>query len=152
MTTKIINTRRAQNVALFFNGSILLLLVSLMTIYFGNFTTLNTLAWVLLAVAAMLVALFRFGGYHFMEIDLTSHEADLKYYRIFPFGRTYRRIKIKGNQLRTIHLHQGWLGFGANLRLEVHTPKGNARYPFIGLGAVSRTDRLRIAEALRKMQ
>ena len=87
-----------------------------------------------------------------MNIEINNREADIKYYRIFPIGRTYKRVKIKGEQLHSVKVHNGILGLGANLKLDVNTSKGRARYPFIGLSAVKYNDRKKIAEVLGKIK
>ncbi len=147
---KLINQKRASAIALTFTIAILALSALLLLAYFGNIQLLLQYIiplWIALGVA---ILLYRFGGYHYMDIEITSHEADIKYYRIFPVGRQYKRVKIKGSQLHKIHVNNGFLGIGANLHLFVNTKKGKAKYPFIGLAAISPSDRYKIADALMK--
>lgn len=149
---KLTNQKRASSIAMLFTVIIIILSVLLMIAYFGNIAALmgyTTAMWVALMLA---IAMYRLGGYHFMDIEINNREADIKYYRIFPVGRTYKRVKIKGEQLHKIKIHNGFLGFAANLQLFVNTGKGRAKYPFIGLGAVSAADRKKIGEALQKIK
>lgn len=149
---KLSNQKEASSIGLFYTGAIILTATLLMTAYFGNILLLINYAPFLWSLLAVLVLLYRFGGYHYMNIEINNREADIKYYRIFLIGRKYKRIKIKGEQLHRIKVNNGFLGIGANLKLDINTTKGRARYPFIGLAAVSVNDRKRIADALHKIK
>lgn len=149
---KLSNQKEAASITLLFTSAIVLIAILLMTAYFANIGVLLHLAPLFWGFFALMVLLYRFGGYHFMSIEINNREADIKYYRIFPIARKYKRIKIKGDQLHRIKINNGILGIGANLQLDVNTSKGRARYPFIGLSAVSASDRRKIAEALNKIK
>ncbi len=149
---KLSNQKEASSIGLFYSGAIILIAILLMTAYFGNIILLLNYTPLLWSTLVVLMLLYRFAGYHYMSIEISNREADIKYYRIFPIGRKYKRIKIKGEQLHRIKVNNGILGIGANLKLDVNTSKGRARYPFIGLSAVSVNDRKKIAEALHKIK
>ncbi len=149
---KLTNQKEATTIGLIFSGGVILTAILLMTVYFGALESLQSTIPLLWSLLIVLILLYRFAGYHFMNIEINNHEADIKYYRIFPIGRKYKRVKIKGQQLHNVKVHNGILGIGANLQLDVNTSKGRARYPFIGLGAVTYNNRKKIAEALNKIR
>lgn len=149
---KINNQKKATNTSTFFLFAIIITSALLLVAYLGNVAVLLQGVAGLWIVLVALILMFRFGGYHFMEIEISGHEADIKYYRLFPFGRQYKRIKIKGQQLQTVKIHKGFAGIAANLQIDVSTSKGKARYPFIGLAAVSPSDRKKMEEVLKKIK
>ena len=149
---KLSNQKEASTIGLVFTGGILLTAILLITAYFASIELLINAIPLLWSILIVFLLLFRFAGYHYMNIEINNREADIKYYRIFPIGRTYKRVKIKGEQLHSVKVHNGILGLGANLKLDVNTSKGRARYPFIGLSAVKYNDRKKIAEELGKIK
>ena len=81
---------------------------------------------------------FYFGGFCYVEVDLSPARLDVKYYNLFPFWRQYKRILLPADKLKFLKV-RGGLGFaGAGLLICGRIKGRLATYPTVGLSACSR--------------
>jgi hypothetical protein len=112
--------------------------------------------WMRLALAGIigLAALFFYlGGFNYIRIEVENNKDLLiKYYNLFPVGRTFKAFKIP---IQNFHHHEivyGMGGLTSKLILFQRMQGGVAKYPPVGLSAAGADGRKEISEFLSKLE
>nr|WP_321405548.1 hypothetical protein [uncultured Carboxylicivirga sp.] len=98
--------------------------------------TLELILWGVLLVA---IAVYYFGGFYYVDVELTAEKIDIKFYRLFPFGRQYKRILIPVEKVKKIKLSKGLGGLGRSLKIEGSIQGRHAIFPSVGIAACDKT-------------
>lgn len=113
--------------------SLIILVVSLLWNIGLGIASQITLIMVLLIVAAA----FHSGGFYYAEFDLGKTEFSLKHYNLFPFGQQYKVYKIQHNRYSKYEIKRYAGGIFSWLYIYEQTGRGLAKYPAIGISALS---------------
>lgn len=83
------------------------------------------------------VILFYFGGFCYVDVDLSLQKIDVKYYKLFPFGRQYKRILLPLDKIKSIKIGKGIGPIGRRFIINGVVKGKLALYPSVGLAACS---------------
>lgn len=79
--------------------------------------------------------LFYFGGFCYVDMDLSPQKIDIKFYKLFPLGRQYKRILIPVEKVNKIKLVKGLGPIGRKLVIRGAIKGQQALFPAVGLAA-----------------
>lgn len=102
-----------------------------------------------LSLLVLAVLLFKLGGFYYLIIELKNDVLEIKFYTVFPYGRKFKMIRAEINQLDRVEYSNGLLGVGRSLSMYQKKKDGSAKYPVIGLSALSKADFTKLNEVLR---
>ena len=145
------NKKQVAHISIVFTLVIITLFVMLGAHYLmGSIKNENTvyLLWIGLIIVLFL---FRNGGFEFVMADFNVEEIDIKYYRIFPFGRKYNRIVIPNEMLGYYKIQKGVGPLFSNLILFQNKSGEMAQYPPIGMAAVNSEMQKKLIEQFNKI-
>nr|WP_319401443.1 hypothetical protein [uncultured Carboxylicivirga sp.] len=91
--------------------------------------------WAFLVVTLLF---FYFGGFYYVEANLTAEKIDIKYYNLFPFGRQYKRILVPTDKVKKIKVKNGLGNLGRKLVIEGVIQGRYALFPSVGLSACNK--------------
>jgi hypothetical protein len=97
-----------------------------------------------------LAIFFALGGYCYVELEIENNSSLLvRYYNLSPIGRQFKAFKIQLPRFQRYEIKKKgpfiYLGFFEQ------TSRGVARYPLIGLMALSKDERKKYQEFLNKL-
>jgi hypothetical protein len=145
------NKRQATQINIIFSLIIITIFVILGAHYLLGTVTDENMIYSLWSALIVILLLFRYGGFEFVMVDFNEDEIDIKYYRIFPFGRKYNRIVIPNELLGYFKIQKGIGPLFSSLILFQNRNGEMAQYPPVGLAAVSNDMQKKILEQLNKI-
>jgi len=86
----------------------------------------------------LVVALFKWGGFCYVEVEIEKNNLDVKYYNLFPIGRKYERILIPTKKISQVKIAPGILSIGRRLILTRKSKGQQINYPAVGLAAFNK--------------
>lgn len=81
---------------------------------------------------------FYFGGFCYVDVDLSPQKIDVKFYKLFPLGRQYKRILLPMEKLKKMKVVGGLGVVGRRLLIEGSLKGRKALFPSVGLAACNR--------------
>jgi len=148
---RIDNKKQVAHINIIFSLIIITILLILGSHYLlGTFTD-EDMIFSLWTALIVVVLLFRYGGFEFVMIDFGEDEIDIKYYRIFPFGRKFNRIVIPNELLGYFKIQKGIGPLFSSLILFQNRRGEMAQYPPIGMAAVNNEMQKKLLEQLNKI-
>ncbi len=135
---KFSNKSRIKPIGLFLSFLLMLAIAGLASFYLW-FSYLNKSIEVSLWLYFIFIAtFFYFGGFCYVEVDLSLARLDIKYYNLFPLWRQYKRILLPVDKLKSLKVRSG-LGFvGVSLVICGRIKGRLATFPTVGLSACSK--------------
>ena len=107
----------------------------------------------ILAAAVVGIALiFGLGCFYYLEISSDKEAFTIKYFNLFPMGREYKAMRLPFSRYRKHEVSTKWGGLFHYLSLYEETGHGVARYPALGLTALSAAEREEIIRFFKKME
>jgi len=131
------NKKQVTHINMIFSLKIIIVLIILGAHYLTGIVKDDDVVYLLWTVLAGLVVVFRYGGFEFVMVDFNEDEIDIKYYRIFPFGRKYNRVIIPNEMLGYFKIQKGFGPLFSTLILFQNRSGEMAQYPPIGMAAVN---------------
>jgi hypothetical protein len=145
------NKKQVTQINIIFSLIIITILVLLGAHYLLGTVTNEDMIYSLWSALIVVLLLFRYGGFEFVMVDFNEDETDIKYYRIFPFGRKYNRIVIPNELLGYFKIQKGIGHLFSSLILFQNRSVEMAQYPPIGLAAVNSDMQKKLLEQLNKI-
>ena len=99
--------------------------------------------WAFFIVIALL---YTYGGFAYLDVDLTEEKVDVKFYKLIPIGRAYKRIMLPVNKIQSIKVANGIGVIGRRLVVTGRLKGRTALFPSVGLAACNKEQ----VEQLRK--
>ncbi len=90
--------------------------------------------------------IFAKGGYHYVEMKTEKDVFSINYFNLFPFGRSYKTLKIPWSRYYKYEVKTILGGLFHFLILYESTGRGLAKYPAIGISAFNKAERTRILQ------
>ncbi|WP_462319172.1 hypothetical protein [Marinilabilia sp.] len=147
------NRKESARALLAFSGIWAGLVIIFALSFLDVFTSPIWLRLVLAGVIGLAALLFYLGGYHYIQLEVQNNqELMVKYYNLFPVGRKFQAFKIP---LKNLHHHEIRYGAGGMTSWLIVFQKmqgGLAKYPAVGLSAMSKKGRNEIIEYLSKLE
>ncbi len=137
MTVKFNNKKQVSPWGLFLSFLFMVSLGLLGSYYIFLETRIQTIEvglWLFFLACSIL---FYFGGFYYVDMDLSLQKVDVKYYRLFPFGRQYKRILLPVDKIKSIKVGKGLGLIGRRFILSGVVKGKLALYPSVGLAACS---------------
>ena len=105
---------------------------------------------IVLGVLLILLILFYvIGGFCYIEVEVKNSSLYIKYYNLFPIRRKYEMCQIPLNHLSDIKVKK--YALSSFLHIYEKTKKGVARYPSIGISAMSISQRKQMITYLKSL-
>jgi len=104
------------------------------------------------SLVILLAVFFANGGFFYLEIETEKDLFRIKYFNLFPMGREYKTIQIPWTRYRKHEIKSSFNGLFHRLYIYEQTGAGLARYPSIGLSALSSEEREKLHIFLKKME
>lgn len=128
--------------------SLIILVVSLLwNIGLGSISQIALIIFLLLVAAT-----FHSGGFYYTEFELEKTEFRLKHYNLFPFGQQYKVFKIQHNRFSKYEIKRYAGGIFSWLYIYEQTGRGLAKYPAIGISALSSAQIKSLVEYLNNIK
>lgn len=80
----------------------------------------------------------------------TEKKIILRYYPLHPFHHNFRSIEISKNSLSHFDLNKKMFGLRPELTLYQQTERGLAKYPSVSISSLSKSNRVKMINSLRK--
>jgi hypothetical protein len=145
------NKKQVAQINIIFSLIIITILLFLGAHYLLGIFTDEDMIFSLWTALIVVVFLFRYGGFDFVMIDFGDDEIDIKYYRVFPFGRKFNRIVIPNELLGYFKIQKGAGPLFSSLILFQNRSGEMAQYPPIGMAAVNNDMQKKLLEQLNKV-
>ncbi|TAJ10268.1 hypothetical protein DMA11_19210 [Marinilabiliaceae bacterium JC017] len=133
---KLENKKQSFSVAVNFALIIVALIILLAVYYITDLITLKGVDYVLWGLLVVVLLLYKFGGFYYLLVEEKKQVLDIKYYGLFPLGRSFKRLSIPVDALDRIEVKEGVGGMFSRLVLYQKSGTGVAKYPAIGLAAM----------------
>jgi len=151
--TQIDNGKQVKKINTVFSGIIIILLMILGAYYVFDIAIVNSdLIMPVWTVLGLLLIAYRFGGFEYISIEFTDDNIDIKYYRLFPFDRTFNRIVIPNDMFGDFKVQKGIGGLFSYLILYQNRGGAMAQYPPIGLSATTHAFRTSMLKSLNDLK
>jgi len=149
-----ISNQKQSSRALFIFSGIWMVLVIILALSFFEFFESPLWARIGLIGLIGLVALwFYLGGYYYISLEIDNNrDLMVKHYNLFPMGRKFQAFRIP---LKQYHHHEIQSKTGGLMRQLVLFQKmqgGIAKYPPLGLSAVTKKGLKEISDFLKKLE
>ncbi|PWD99954.1 hypothetical protein [Marinilabilia rubra] len=108
---------------------------------------------VLACIIGLAALFFYLGGYHYIQLEVKDNkDLMVKYYNLFPVGRKFRAFQIPIKNLHHHEVKYGAGGFTSWLIIFQRMQGGLAKYPAVGLSAMSNKGRQEMIKYLSKLE
>lgn len=136
--TNVSNKKQVKSIGMVLGLIFLVTIVALGLYYFylddlGIYTGI-----VLWCCLALVLALFKWGGFCYVEVSVEKGNLDVKYYDLFPVGRKYKRILVPVNKISQLKIARGLFAIGRRLMITRKSRGQQINYPAVGLAAFNR--------------
>lgn len=91
--------------------------------------------WAFFLIVAVL---YSFGGFAYVDMDLNDQKVDIKFYKLLPIGRQYKRIMLPVNKVKSIKVKNGLGVIGRRLDVTGRLKGREALFPSVGLAACNK--------------
>ncbi len=143
------NRKQVSHINIIFSLIIVAILIVLGTHYISNTSFYSEEMVLPLWVGLIFVLLvYRYGGFEYVSFEFNDDDIDIKYYRLFPFGRKYNRIIIPYELLGDFKIQKGIGTVFSSLILYQNRAGAMAQYPPIGLAATTQDLRAKLLKEL----
>lgn len=113
--------------------TLILLVVSLLwEIGLGQIAQIGLIVFLLLSAIV-----FYAGGFYYIEVETDKSSFKIKHYNLFPFWQEYKIYQIATDRYSKHHVKKSFAGLFSWLYLFEQTSRGLAKYPAIGISALS---------------
>ena len=145
------NKKQVKSKGMFLGFLFLVVVVALGLYYFYLENRGSYLGLVLWACFGGVIALFKWGGFCYVEVMIEKGNLDVKYYGLFPIGRKYKRILIPTKKISQVKIAPGIFSIGRRLII-IRKSKGQLiNYPAVGLAAFNQGQVKKLEQLLRDM-
>ncbi len=105
--------------------------------------------WLLLAI---LLVVFGYGGYYYIEIASTKGNLQIRYFNLFPVGRKYKALQMPLERYSHYEIKKPLGVLFSFLYIYENTARGLARYQPIGLSALKREEKENLKNILDQIK
>jgi len=146
MSVKFNNKNRVKPIGLLLSF-LLMLAVAGLASYYLWFNHLNkTIEASLWMYFVFISTFFYFGGFCYVEVEISSKTFDVKYYNLFPFWRQYKRILLPLDKVKHIKVRSGLCFVGSGILISGRIKGRLATYPTVGLSACTAKQRKQLKQ------
>lgn len=131
------NRKNAGKVNLFFSILLLLVLIILGTSFLWDIGLERTLQISLVVLFLIIAFTYYSGGFYYFELESDNSGFRIKHYKLFPFGKQYKVYQIPLERYSHYTIKKLAGGLFSWLYLYERTNRGLAKYPSIGISALS---------------
>jgi hypothetical protein len=147
------NRKQSSLINIIFSLIIIATLVVLATHYISDTSFCGEeMVIPLWAVLIGILLTYRYGGFEYVSFDFNDDDIDIKYYRLFPFGRKYNRIIIPNELLGDFKIQKGIGTIFSSLILYQNRGGAMAQYPPVGMAAITKEIRHNLLKELNDIR
>lgn len=98
-----------------------------------------------------MVFIFGYGGFYYLEMSVEANQfLQVRYFNLSPIGRNYKAFRIELDKFYNYEIVKK--GFFYFIKLYEKSERGIAKYPIIGMTAMSEKERNAFAEFLHNLK
>jgi hypothetical protein len=103
------------------------------------------------ALTVLIAFAFARGGYHYVEFETDKEFIRIKYFNLFPVGREYKAVQIPWSRYHKHEITTSLGGMFSFIHIYEETGRGMARYPGVGLTAMTREEKTQLLQFFEKI-
>ena len=144
------NKIASGRIATIFSVSWLVILIIMAFSLFFDFFGVGYMGLaVMVILSALLSLLYAIGGFCYVEVEVENSSLCIKYYNLIPLGRKYKMYRIPVKNL--IDIKEKKYIISSFLHIYEKSKKGTAKYPAIGISAMSNSQRKQLIAYLKTL-
>jgi len=143
------NKKYSRRVATFFSVTWLVILIIIVFSLFFDFGFGYMIPIVMVILLALISLLYAIGGFCYIEVEVENSSLCVKYYNLIPFGRKYNMYRIPVKNL--IDIKEKKYILSSFLYIYEKSKKGAAKYPAVGISAMSNSQRKQLIAYLKSL-
>ncbi len=145
------NKKQVKSIGLALGFLLLVVTSALASYYFFREQQMLNLEIALWISFVLVVVLFKWGGFCYVEVEIDNTNVDVKYYDLFPIGRKFKRILIPIAKISQVKIAPGLAFIGRRLVITRKSKGHKIAYPAVGLAAFNNDQMNRLVKMIQQI-
>ncbi len=145
----ITNKKESSRSLMIFSLSWMILIVTFAITFFISGPLPSWVRPTLIIALVLVVIIFYTGGFFYLRAEKKEDVLEIKYYNLFPVGRMFQAMQVPLKQFHHYEIKNSFGGWFKWLVIFQEMRGGVAKFPNVGLSAVSRSTLKELEELLK---